>query len=81
MWLNITIVGCLPDNKQSSSFCGTSGPYNICALGGWPLCPTGKKHYGYQLGGLEGGMLIVVKLEPGMVLLVLVVEVEVNWEV
>ena len=42
MRLYITIVGCLPHNKQSSSFCGTSGPYKSCALGRWPLCPTAK---------------------------------------
>ena len=34
MRLYITIVGCLPDNKGSLSFCGTSRPYNNCTLGG-----------------------------------------------
>ena len=43
MRLYITIVGCLPHNKQSSSFCGTSGPYKSCALVRWPLCPTAKE--------------------------------------
>ena len=33
MQLYITIIGYLPDNKQSSSFYGTSGPYNNWALG------------------------------------------------
>ena len=54
MWLNTTIAGCLPDNKQSSSFCGTSDPYNICALGGWPLCPTGKGTLWIPMGRTGG---------------------------
>ena len=54
MWLYFTIVGCLPHDKQTSSFCETSGPYKSCALGRWPLCPTAK---GTLSGmGKTGGM-------------------------
>ena len=54
MWLYITIVGCLPHNKRSSSFCGTSGQYKSCALVRWPLFTTSEGTLSEM--GKTGGM-------------------------
>ena len=58
--LHITIAGCQPDNNQSSSFCGTSGPYNDL------ICQLELVHCAYQLVQLEGVDAVVEYVEQGV---------------